>query len=411
MFPIMRVIKDGIIYFIKIVNSVFATVNCTLVFFRLVGSGRRVYVNVEGGFGHTLAAPTCLRSLDDGMFVLVFFYTKERHNYLTKNAFDGDFIWCPVTLPGLPYFSLRVHQLLGRVLVRLLDLFTPSAHDLREFFDEATFEPWMVDSDFYQEYYSDPYRRTYMFRLAPSVDEILKRGRSNYYIDGLNFNPLESLIGTSRKICAIAHREFGISRDVTKHIRNSRSISELVAVVSYLTDVAGYHVILCGNVHGRIFEEFQGNPAVTYPAMTGLQRDEYDFYAGMLFDVFIGPMSGGLDYARCRQVPTLILDSFPYGWASPRATLAFRDKKFACVEELRDFFATSYQDYSVNEVDFVPEPVALAIVREFIEGINDPHAGIDPRDLGIDAGPLIDGRCRISSAWYQYCVRDSSSSK
>ena len=402
---IKKAAKSLCILFVIAGNSVFALVNSLIICCRLVGSKRPIFVNVEGGFGHTLAAPTCLQSLIGEDFYLIFFYVKERHNYLTREAFDGRFLWCRVTFPGFPFFSLRVHQFLGVALVKVLSSLTVGAHDLRRFFEESSSESWMVESDYYDEYYSDPYRRVYMFRLALSDSEVVARGGSSFYLKKLENNPLGRLISTRRRICAIAHRAYEKSGDITKSVRNSRSLSELVGIVNYLTDTAGYHVILCGHVHGKELDLFASNPFVTYPAKTNLCKDAYDFYAGMLFDVFIGPMSGALDYARCRQVPTLILDSFPYGWSSPRATLAFRDKKFSGNDELRKFFLKSYQDYTVSEVGFVPEAVALSVVREFIENVNNSDFGIDPLDLGIYDGPLVDGRCRIAPAWYKHCVQ------
>ena len=77
---------------LQLLSFVYSLVNLLILILKVDFKNRTVFLQPEGGFAHTILSPEVLKRIyKKSTWCIIFGYEIRRHNYLTKNLYEGHF--------------------------------------------------------------------------------------------------------------------------------------------------------------------------------------------------------------------------------------------------------------------------------------------------------------------------------
>ena len=85
-------------FFLSLISLFISIKSFFFLIYKLSFKKKIVFLQPEGGFGHTILTPEVLNKLfRNDQWILVFGYDPRRHNYLIKNLYKNNFFWLKLT--------------------------------------------------------------------------------------------------------------------------------------------------------------------------------------------------------------------------------------------------------------------------------------------------------------------------
>ena len=85
-------------FFLSLISLLVSIKSFLFLIYKANFKNKIVFLQPEGGFGHTILTPEVLNKLvKNNEWILVFGYDSRRHNYLIKDLYKNNFFWLELT--------------------------------------------------------------------------------------------------------------------------------------------------------------------------------------------------------------------------------------------------------------------------------------------------------------------------
>lgn len=287
----------------------------------------------EGGFGHTVIGPDGMRRLFKGKkSLMIFFYQPDRHNPHVANIWpDIDVLMLPLWqgfgdrfTRALFVWRRRAARLAAQMLLYLLKRIWPDKI-LLSFEDYCARLPekeLILSSN--NPHRSNESTRYLALRQAisapalrlPQQERERIRKRINEYI-----GPTNSASG--RMACLYLRNKGDPVHAPDSFSRTGSDIEDYLLTIESLT-ANGFYVALTGDreMPRSMRERYRG--VLIDAVSVDVEPQLFQLYAATEADIFIGEAGGGSWISPINNIPSLIVNAFPYLHAQPGATLLYK---------------------------------------------------------------------------------------
>ena len=94
----LRSLKYLFFVFFSLISLFISIIYLFFLIYKLNFKNKIVFLQPEGGFGHTISTPEVLNKLfRKDEWILIFGYNPSRHNYLIKDLYKNNFFWLQLT--------------------------------------------------------------------------------------------------------------------------------------------------------------------------------------------------------------------------------------------------------------------------------------------------------------------------
>jgi putative glycosyltransferase (TIGR04372 family) len=381
-------------------------------------SADRVFLFVEGGFGHTISAVDIFRRLYPGQRLAVVILQREGHNPTSA------LLWPDVKVIPLPLLlklrvrgwtrewapSARGRAALGRAIRWLA---TPRGKpDVTMTVPEvygAAIARHPVDVP-------NPFHYSWLVPWADLLNTVeVPRARLPPELRGGVARAIEGRLGVPEaswgKVCCLYLRNKGEGQAgpgaVTLTPRLAGPFENYVPAIRFLLE-RGYVVLLTGGraPPANVADAF--SPRLVWAEAIGVEPNLFSLFAGAECDLWIGGQGGGSMLPAANRRPMLIVDAYPYGCGFPNARLCYKTLRDPTGEVLR--LDRAYREHAIDWTfegltlhDNTPEEL-LSAVREFVEDVE--HGTPDTLSWEILRGmpdDILDKHANVtlSRSWLQ----------
>ena len=278
-----------------------------------------IFLQPEGGFGHTITTPEVLKRIYKKLdWCVIFGYDIKRHNFLTKKLYTEHFYWLELSIP-LKKISLideKYKNLIFKILAYYLYLKKIKFLYYVDFISKYNnFHLKKINPKFNKEgMLMHEYNAYKIFTENKIVTkDLFSKNIHNFYINK-----------NIKKKCGIGFK----AKNFHHNFSNERSLDDLNNYKkSFLWLVQqGWEIYLYGDKIKEIpkwFSEIESN--IFYQKKSGLTHDEFNLKCGLICDCFIGPSSGVSSWKHIfHSKPQLIIDSYPIGWGYFNSVISFK---------------------------------------------------------------------------------------
>lgn len=390
------------LFFKKILKTLALLINLFLLLlyipfflFKFLREKRVIYLQHEGGFGHTITSPEILNYYYKENWIIIFAFSKRRHNRLIEEIYNNKLFFLNIEI--IPVFSERINKFLFNIIYLIFKyLFRKEIFFCLE--KMKTFPVNTINLNF-QNHNSHVIRSRYYW--------ISNKINNNFSIpDNLKFkfkDLLEKNYGNfkSRILFSLRYKDIKESKI---RLRDSQQIDFYRdTILNLVSD--NFQIIFQGDL--TEYPEWVKNlgKSVIFINKSGLSKDEYGIFAGTCSDVAIGPHTGAMLYAVAQKKKNLVLEHLFLGDALPNSIVSYPKIFFNSTSHFKDLMLgygfnniqeylkkyPSYQNLSSKESNFV--------ILDFINNLNNKNYGVRPEEFGIKKGILVDCKAKFSPAW------------
>jgi putative glycosyltransferase (TIGR04372 family) len=406
--------------FIARVVVLFSIISAIVANFRKIREARAILLVPDGGFGHTIMAPDWLRRLHPGTGNLIFFAAirgDKRHNFLIPELWrPNSFVWTRkgIVLPlvGSVHDPVWLDKLYRTVwtFLRWYRPNTPCYCSVDDLLDATPRPVWLAADSPFNIRYEKCYYPLIEASPAPAL-HVSEKIRSRVSTALLN------RFGSDfPKRCSFYVRGLATPQpfDFSSVNRLSAPLETYMPAINVL-NAAGYQVLLSGDVQLQTTMNTKMPGGVIDWQSAGVDRHDFNLFAGTEVDLHIGSLSGGSAFTFITEIPALMLNAFAPGDGLPRSTVYYKwliqdDGSMPTLEQLLGGMFYDHQLHGCRLVDNTAEEMAEA-VDDFLHNYfnqSGPY-GVNPIDLGIDAPWLRAANARLSPLWLERYRHLSSS--
>lgn len=213
-------------------------------------------------------------------------------------------------------------------------------------------------------------------------------------------------VQTTDRFCSLYIRAKGEnSKNVTSKVRDGGPIEFFLPSIKRLIK-KGYTILIIGdrNIDKKYIKEF--NHRLVSAEFLQVDINQFMLFAATEADIFIGNSGGGAILPTANEIPTLIIDAFPYGVGLTNASMHFKTVKNANGELVpySILFSQYPYDYNIKEhriCNNTPQEIDFA-VKHFLEDLSNPESNIKDQK-SMDSLPedllIKHSNTKISRAW------------
>jgi hypothetical protein len=382
--------------FLLFINFIFLFFYIPLFLLKFFKEEKTFYLQHEGGFGHTITSPELLNYYFNNDWILIFAFSKRRHNKLIEKMYNGKLFFFNVEL--IKVFSVKINKILFNYIYIILKyLFKKKVFFFREYMkirlSNAIKSNYVINS-------YDIVRGRY-YNIANKTNN--QTFSVPHYLGSKFNNVLEKNYGDfkSKILFILRYKDFKESKI---RLRDSRSLEFYKDIILKLVS-SNFQIIFQGDLIE--YPDWIKNlgKSVIFKNKTGLSKDEYGIFAGMYSDIAIGPHSGGLMYSVSQKKKILILEHLFLGDALPNSIVSYPNVFFKSRLEFKDLMLDNSFS-NINEyIKRYPLHKKLTkkeiemISLDFIKNLDNKDYGIRPEQFGIKTGILIDCNAKFSPIW------------
>jgi hypothetical protein len=386
------------IYFFSFLISVLDLVY--LIIFKKF-KNKRVFLQPEGGFAHTILSPEVLKRLyDKNNWCIVFGYDPKRHNFLTSEIYNDHFYWLKLSskFAKFSYIDEKYKK----------KIFLIFEYYLKKNKIEYVYYTDFINkhNNFNQSKLNPKYNKEGLLLHEYNAFEIFSK-KDEFNAPNLISKKYKNIFFhlNKRKICG-----FGYKKKSNHAYTNERSTDTLENYKkSFFTMIEnGWDIYIYGDQLEDLplwFNEIENN--IFYSNKSKLNKDEFNLRAGLISDCFIGPASGASSWKYIFHTkPQLIIDSYPIGWCFYNSVISFK-VVFNHQEKKKINEIIDDQIYILKkppfEIKYTSENEKNDIIKDFILNLSSlEKVTIKPSDLKLTPGhPLYWGKSTISKLWYE----------
>ena len=397
----------SLFFFKKIIREIFYTISfivslINLIFFliKVDIKNKKVFLQPEGGFAHTVLTPEVLKRLyPKNEWLIVFGHDPKRHNKFIKDLYLNNFYWLDL--------SLNINK-----LSHIKDYYKNKVFLILEYYLKIKKIDYAYYVDFIQKYENFDKKKINQkfnkenllmheynaYKIFSNCEIKSKDDLINENIKKLNLN------FNQRKKCG-----FGYKKKNIHFYTNQRSTDDINNYKKSFFSLVenGYDIYLYGDEINNLpiwFGEIEKN--IFHQKKLKISKNKFNFWSGLICDCFIGPSSGASSWKYIfHNKPQLIIDSYPIGWGFYNSVISFKivikHNFIKSVDELLDD-----QIYLLRKPPFqtrnTNEDEKNLIINNFIKSIsNKTDEILDPKDLNLSKDhPLLWSNSLISKSWY-----------
>lgn len=253
---------------------------------------RTFYLQYEGGFGHTVVSPELLNYYFSNDWILIFAFSERRHNKLIEKIYSDKLFFINVEL--IKVFSKKMNEILFNYIYLILKyFFKKKVFFFRE--KMISLRPNVIKLN-YAINNSDIVRSKYY----PIYNKTNKQTFSiPHYLRSKFENVLDENCGyfKSKILFVLRYKDFKESKI---RLRDSQPLEFYKDIILNLAS-SNFQIIFQGDlIEYPDWIKNLGN-SVIFKNKTGLSKDEYGIFAGMITDISIGPHSGAMYYAVAQK--------------------------------------------------------------------------------------------------------------
>lgn len=385
---------------LQLLSFVYSLVNLLILILKVDFKNRTVFLQPEGGFAHTILSPEVLKRIyKKSTWCIIFGYEIRRHNYLTKNLYEGHFFWLKLSVPlkKISVIDQRYKDIIFKVLACYLNLKKIKFLYYTDFISKYdNLHLKKIHSNFNKEgMLMHEYNAYKIFNQSKYVpEELFSQKIKNFYLNK-----------TTKKKCGIAFKNKSPNHNYTNE-RSSDDLQNYKKSFFWLVQ-QGWEIYLYGDEILKIPEWFKEiESSIFYQKKSGLKRDEFNLKCGLICDCFIGPSSGASSWKYIfHNKPQLIIDSYPIGWGYFNSVVSF---KFISKHNKLKYLSEILDDkiYILKKPPFLSrysnENEKYLIIKNFIKNLeNLDNETIKPGDLKLyHDHPLVWSKTLISKTWF-----------
>jgi len=381
--------------FLLLINLFFSFFFIPFFLLKFFKEKKTFYLIHEGGFGHTITAPELLNYYFKNDWILIFAFSRRRHNKLIEKIYENKLFFFNVELINVS--NEKINKLLFSYIYVILKYFFKKKVYL--YVDKIkTLTINNVDLNFKIKY-TDVERRIYY----PVSNKINNQLSLPYYLRSKFETVLNKNQGPfkSKILFILRYKDF---KQGKIWLRDSQSLEFYKDIILNLAS-NNFQIIFQGDlIKYPDWVRNLGKSAI-FLEKSGLSKDEYGIFAGMISDVAIGPHSGAMYYTVAQKKKILLLDHFFLGDALPNSIVSYPRIFFDSFAHFKDLML-EYGFYNIKEyVAKYPSYQRLSsnetstIILDFINNLNNKNYGVRPEEFGIKKGILVDCKAKFSPVW------------
>lgn len=356
---------------------------------------KNIFIQYEGGFGHTITAPQILRAKFKDDWYLIFFYSNKRHNIFVKSLFDENFFF----LKTFENFYFRKY--LAKFIVFFFKILKIKCNIL----DYDKIFPDLLSS------VKD--KKTDKFIYEKKIWQILLKNKNK-----LDYSKIRKKKFSFKKLkCSFSYREGRIiGYDYNSQQRSFDSQFEWEKVFNSILKL-GFKLFIINDKNDFKFRldlidmKLRKNFHYYSKYKKYLSKDEYNFLVGIHSDCYINQFSGSTVWKYIfLNRPQLILNGYPLNWASIKSVIGYKilNKKlnFKDMQELLnndELYFNKKTPINVNLRDLnISE--TKKIIRDFLLNLdNQKSIAYTANDIKLNKNhPIRWSKSLISKSWYEF---------
>ena len=399
-------------YVLSVIYAAVQLIKSVIVNWRAVSKATSISFYPEGGFGHTIHAPDILRRCHpDGSGIVFFGFSPGRHNPQVPHLFrDVRLILVPVTMALISSDGIKQLPSCVKYTIKLFDwsyrfisIIFPKkmVYNGLELFDRL--ENPVPDSAGRRFYNFLGYLQLLKTTTAPSI-RLPSEMRGS--VEELIRKKSESLSRQPSKLCCLYLRDKGGPEHPADQIKSGSEMSEYTKAIKVLVE-SDFRVLVIGDRHLTDEIKHCFGASVLEADDLDIDADIFNLYAATEADFFLGDSgAGGCWLIFLKNIPSLIVNAYPYFLASPSATMFFKTMFDAegCSVPVDQLFNKYHSDMLFDGVTVVPNSAAEIefAVRDFLNRDNEDEVYGVPLNEICDSPNFLwihHANSKISPAW------------
>ena len=354
---------------------------------------KNIILHVEGGFGHTITTPLLLNYYYGNNYLLLFRYSKKRHNKYIKKIFPNLVF---ITTSIFNFESFTSNRIFFCCLYFILKKFTK--------------KNVLLMDEFYQQVPTSKLNNTLKTcNVRSRLFWLMKKKKFKFIKNSdlkISETYLKDIFQSKKKnlLFVIRNKDFKLHKDEVP--RDTRDMNFYKNTLEFAVK-SGWRVFLTGNIE-TCPKWIEKNQEIFWSGKLEIEDDYYMFLAGMFNDACIGPHSGALWYNLSRKSPCLVFEHTFLGDTMPNSISSYRNIASKNYKMIKKYF--NQYDFETLDIykKFYKNSYKLSkkqsdeIIRDFLKNCNKPSYGYDVRNFGITKSLFNDCNSKLSPVWAKY---------
>ena len=352
----------------------------------------KVFLQTEGGFGHTISEPHYLNITEKENWLLIIAFDKNFHNKLVKNIFNKKIIFINKTSIFWRYKN-EIEKLIVSIFRILYSI-----------------EIRLVQSYIMEKNYTIKSNNYHTCFESREFLEFYKNKNHSLYKNFLDNNDYSKILSKFKNFKGLVNFQIRLKAKLTgtsdnfSRFRDSEDIDFYKPVVDAIID-KGWVIVFGGDEFDIPDWLYNHDERIIFKKKTKLSKDSYGFFAGIVSDIYIGPPSGGAMFNLINpKKKQLLINCIPFGFGLINSVSAYPIVSFDDKNDFKKVFERNVVDrfnfnfYEDRLVRKLNSNEVKDIVLDFLNNINRNY-GLSHKDLDIKNGIMEDTNFKVSEKW------------
>jgi hypothetical protein len=358
-----------------------------------------VFLQPEGGFGHTILTPEVLNKLfRNNEWILVFGHDPRRHNYLVKDLYKNNFFWLDLTYSS--DLIKGVFEPFKKFIFFLLSLYLKFKKIEYYYYFDYLLKLKDYDHSKYNKEDSLLYERI-SYKIIFKSQSLRNSNSIDKGFKNLNFNIKK------KKNCGLAYKQ-STYRDINSINRSSDTLESYKESLFSMVDL-GWDVYIYGDLPLALPNWFDDLKKNIFFSENKKNLNKFNLYSGVNSECYIGPMSGALSWKYMfPKKPSLIIDAHPFGWSYFNSVISYRiisrlNKNHKNLEDTLIKKKIYWYNTDPYKYRYTDQYEKKSIIINFLKNVNYISREIlTPNRLGLPKDhPVSWSYSSISKTWYK----------
>jgi hypothetical protein len=360
-----------------------------------------IFLQDEGGFGHTITSPLLLKYYYGNNWTLFFQFSKKRHNIYIKDVFNNlvflNFSFFNFQSYYMNKFNFRLLYLILKIFSKKKLLF------INDFMDSLPMSSINKNNNSLK---TCNIRSKLFWLIAQKKFNLI----NNLSIQIYNQN-IDKIFKSKKKklLFALRYKDYK-ENDPIK--RDSRPINFYKNSLEHAVK-KGWQIFLTGDCSKYPAWVKKNSNIFNFSKLEkyNINLDYYNFLSGMFSNACIGPHSGALWYNVARKTKCLVLEHSFLGDVMPNSIITYRNlinNDFSLIKKYfnnYDFLTTKkYKEFYKNSSKLSKYDINEIII-DFINNYNNFNYGIEIKKLNIKDGLFVDSKAKFSPIWFKKNIK------
>ena len=394
----LRSLKYLFFVFFSLISLFISIIYLFFLIYKLNFKNKIVFLQPEGGFGHTISTPEVLNKLfRKDEWILIFGYNPSRHNYLIKDLYKNNFFWLQLTYSY--NFPKIIFEPFKKFIFFLLSLYLNYKKIKYHYYPDYLKK--------FKDYGFSKYNKGRLPSYERISFKIMFEKSQNIKLNNVRFRNLNFSIKKIKK-CFLGYKKskyneiHSINRDSDELENYKKSLFSMIN--------NGWHINICGDLPKDLpnwFDDLKKNISFSKDSK---DLNKFNLFAGINSDCYIGPMSGALSWKHMfPKKPSLIIDAYPFGWSYFNSVIAYKiiyklNKNYKNVDNILIKERINWDNKKVNyENRYTNQDEKEKIITNFLKNIKYINKeAIMPHNLGLPKDhPITWSYSSLSKTWYK----------